>query len=418
MSDESAVEGLSAFRPVPRTGVIYVTTEAERHGYRPDDPDWCNLGQGQPETGPLEGAPPRIDQLSIDPDDHEYAPAAGLPELREAVANMYNELFREGMASQYTAENVAICGGGRVSLSRACAAIAPVHLGHFLPDYTAYAEVLDAFRRFSPIPILLDPDKHYDFDNDHLWREILGRGFSALLLSNPCNPMGKLVQGEEMNEWVEAARRVDCTLLIDEFYSHYIWKGDDPIVSAAAHVRYVDTDPVVILDGLTKNWRYPGWRVTWIVGPRKVIDAVTSACSFLDGGGSRPMQRAAIDLVNADHARRETEAIRRVFGRKRDLMLDGLRDIGVHFDREPEGTFYAWGDLSDLPPHLRNGRDFFAAALEHKVITVPGAYFDVDPGKMRHGRPSRFRYHVRFSFGPPEAEIERALERLRTLVRA
>ena len=406
----------SAFRPVPRTGVIYVTTEAERAGYRPDDGDWCNLGQGQPETGPLEGAPPRIDHIDIDPRDHEYAPAGGLPELREAVAAMYNELFRKGMPSQYSAENVAICGGGRVALSRACAAIAPVHLGHFLPDYTAYAEVLDAFRRFSPIPILLDPDKAYGFDNDALWREILGRGFTALLLSNPCNPMGKLIQGEEMAEWVEAARRVDCTLLLDEFYSHYIWEGDEQIVSAASHVRDVERDPVVILDGLTKNWRYPGWRVTWILGPRSVIEAVTSAGSFLDGGGSRPMQRAALELVNAEHARQETAAIQRTFRRKRDLLLNGLREIGVRFDREPEGTFYVWGDLSDLPEHLSSGRDFFTAALEKKVITVPGAFFDVDPGKRRFTRPSRFRYHTRFSFGPPEAEIERALGRLKALV--
>ncbi len=409
-------DGPSAFRPVPRTGVIYVTTEAERCGYRPDDGDWCNLGQGQPETGPLEGAPPRIEHLDIDPRDHEYAPAGGLPELREAVAAMYNDLFRKGMGSQYTAENVAICGGGRVALSRACAALAPVHLGHFLPDYTAYAEVLEAFRGFSPIPILLDPDKQYAFDNDALWREILGRGFTALLLSNPCNPMGKLIQGEEMEEWVEAARRVDCTLLLDEFYSHYIWTGDEPIVSAASHVRDVNSDPVVILDGLTKNWRYPGWRVTWIVGPQQVIEAVTSAGSFLDGGGSRPMQRAALELVTAEHARQETAAIRTTFRRKRDLLVNGLREIGVLFDREPEGTFYAWGDLSELPEHLRNGRDFFTAALAKKVITVPGAFFDVDPGKRRYGRPSRFRYHTRFSFGPCEADIERALGRLRELV--
>jgi len=144
---EQERERPGAIRSVPRTGVIYVTSEAEQCGYSPGDPAWCNFGQGQPETGPLEGAPPRIEYIPIDPSDQEYAPAAGLPELREAVAAMYNDLFRRGMGSQYSAENVAICGGGRVSLMRACVAIGPVHLGHFLPDYTAYAEVLDCFRR-------------------------------------------------------------------------------------------------------------------------------------------------------------------------------------------------------------------------------------------------------------------------------
>jgi aspartate/methionine/tyrosine aminotransferase len=406
----------SAFREVPRTGVIYVTTEAQRRGFVSGHPEWCNFGQGQPETGPLEGAPPRIESLSIAAADQEYAPAGGLPELREEVAALYNDLFRRGKASQYTAENVAICGGGRVGLMRACTAVGPVHLGHFLPDYTAYAEVLDVFRRFSPIPILLDPEKAYEFTTEQLWREVLGRGFGALLLSNPCNPTGKLIAGDELAAWVDVARKADCTLILDEFYSHYVWTGERSIVSAAEHVEDVNEDPVVILDGLTKNWRYPGWRVAWVVGPRSVIEAISSAGSFLDGGGSRPMQHAALELVTAAHARRETEVIQRVFRRKRDRLLEGLRDLGVHFDREPEGTFYAWGDLSALPEPIRRGRDFFEAALDHKVITVPGAFFDVDPGKRRHGRPSRFRYHVRFSFGPPEAEIERGLAQLGRMI--
>ena len=57
---------------------------------------------------------------------------------------------------------------------------------------------------------------------------------------------------------------------------------------ASKSIEDVDKDPVIIFDGLTKNWRYPGFRISWTVGPRKVIDAVASAGSFLDGGGSRP----------------------------------------------------------------------------------------------------------------------------------
>jgi hypothetical protein len=403
---------------VPRTGVIFVTTEAERRGFTAEDPEWCNLGQGQPETGPLPGAPARVDAVGIGAHDQDYAPIAGLRELREAVAEMYNELFRKGRGQKYTAENVAISGGGRVALMRACAAIAPIHMGHFLPDYTAYAELLDVFRRFSPIPIMLDPEDGYAFDPSELRREILGLGLGALLMSNPCNPTGKLVGGETLDAWVDTARELDCTLLVDEFYSHYVWTGTAPIVSAAEHVRDPDVDPVVIVDGLTKNWRYPGWRVTWIVGPRRVIEAVSSAGSFLDGGASRPMQRASVDLVNAEHARRETDAIRATFLPKRDRLVAGLRDIGVKFDLEPEGTFYAWGDISGLPEPIRSGEQFFQAALDRKVITVPGEFFDVDPGRRRSGRPSRFRHHIRFSFGPSMHTIEAALARLGDLVRS
>src|SRR5262245_57162846 len=129
-------EATTAFRAVPRTGVIYVTTEAVRRGYSAMDPTWSNLGQGQPETGALEGAPPRVESLEIDPADQEYAPVAGIRELREAVASLYNRLYRRGMKSQYSAENVSICGGGRAALTRVAAGIGHINLGHFLPDYT------------------------------------------------------------------------------------------------------------------------------------------------------------------------------------------------------------------------------------------------------------------------------------------
>src|SRR5690349_22778398 len=117
----STLEPLSAFRPVPRTGVIYVTVEAQRAGFRPEDPAWCNLGQGQPETGPLPGAPARVPAVTVDTNDLEYAPVPGIWELREAIASLYNRLLWRGLPSQYSAENVSVSGGGRTALTRAAA---------------------------------------------------------------------------------------------------------------------------------------------------------------------------------------------------------------------------------------------------------------------------------------------------------
>jgi N-succinyldiaminopimelate aminotransferase len=415
MSSES---GVSAFRTVPRTGVIFVTAEAQKRGFTPADPAWCNLGQGQPETGELPGAPPRVQSVAIDPGDQEYAPVAGLWELRETIAAHYNRLYRRGLPSQYSAENVSISGGGRAALTRAAASLGPVNLGHFLPDYTAYEELLDAFKGFVSIPILLDAERGYEFSLESLRKEVLGRGLSALLLSNPANPTGKVVGGTELEAWVHLGRSLDCALLIDEFYAHYVWAAPVAARSAAAYVRDVNKDPVVLFDGLTKNWRYPGWRVTWTVGPKSVIDAVSSAGSFLDGGGSKPLQRAAIALFDPLHVERELMAIHAAFRPKRERLLEGLRALGVRVDPAPEGTFYVWGDLSGLPPPLCEGMAFFRAALEHQVITVPGEFFDVNPGKRRRGRVSRFKNHARFSFGPSMDVLERALERLGTLVRA
>jgi len=416
MADEP---NLTAFRSVPRTGVIFVTSEATKLGFSSANPDWCNLGQGQPETGELPGAPPRVHSIAIDPDDQEYAPVAGLWELREAVANLYNALYRKGHASQYSAENVCISGGGRAALTRAAASLSQINLGHFLPDYTAYEELLDIFKAFTAIPILLEGDRGYAFSHEDLRREINGRGLSAILLSNPCNPTGKLVEGEELERWVGVARDLDCTLLFDEFYSHYIYRskpGTLPVESAARYVKDVDRDPVVIFDGFTKNWRYPGWRVTWALGPKRVVEALTSAGSFLDGGGSKPLQRAAVPLLAEDHVVKETWAIQHAFREKRDRMLSRLERLGVRFDRVPDGTFYVWGDVRNLPPPLSDGMGLFRAALEKKVIVVPGEFFDVNPGKRRSGRVSRYKDHVRFSFGPAMPVLERATSRLEALV--
>ncbi|MCP3959657.1 MAG: pyridoxal phosphate-dependent aminotransferase [bacterium] len=418
---DDRVGTLQAFRAVPRTGVIYVTKEAQQRGYRRGG-EWCNLGQGQPETRPLSGAPARVEELEIDPADHEYAPVSGLAELREAVAALYNRLYRRGLPSQYSAENVSISGGGRAALTRAVASLGRVNLGHFLPDYTAYEELLDIFRLVSPIPILLSRDQAYGFDAHDLEREILGRGLSSLLLSNPCNPMGKLISGGDLADWIAIARRADCALLLDEFYSHFIWNhgpGETaPLVSAARHVEDVDRDPVVIFDGLTKNWRYPGWRVTWTVAPKQVIEAVESAGSFLDGGGSKPLQRAAIGLMEPEQVLAETRAIQRAFEPKRELMLRRVAEMGLAVDREPDGTFYVFVSLEDLPEPISDGMDFFRAAMERQVICVPGVFFDVNPGRRRVRRLSRFHQRVRLSFGPEIEEVSRGLDRLQAMIDA
>lgn len=410
---------IPGFRSVPFTGVIFVMAEAGRRGYRYGHSDWCNLGQGQPETGSLEGAPPRVNAVEIGAGDQDYAPVPGLWELRRAVADLYNELYRKGKQSQYTERNICICGGGRASLTRAVAALGEINLGHFLPDYTAYEELLDIFKLFTSIPILLEGRTGYRFGLDELRREITGRGLSALLLSNPCNPTGKVVQGSALEEWVGVARELGCSLLIDEFYSHYVWASPDEsgLVSAARYVGDVDTDPIVLFDGLTKNWRYPGWRCTWIVGPQQVIDAVSSSGSFLDGGGSKPLQRSTIPLLAPDLVRAETSAIRKAFLKKRGILSDGLRQAGVRFDVEPEGTFYCWGDISGLPASINDGMSFFRAALERQVICVPGEFFDINPGKRRSGRPSRFRQYVRFSFGPEVEQVEEGVRRIQAMVR-
>lgn len=409
---------LMAFRQVPRTGVIYVTTEAQKLGFvQGNSPDWTNLGQGMPECGSLPGAAPRIESILLDDLVNEYAPVAGIWELREAVADMYNRRFRKTMKSKYSAENVAISAGGRVALTRIAASLGQIHLGHFLPDYTAYEELLDIFRLFTPIPIPREPLNGYIFSKQRLEREIIERGLSAILLSNPCNPTGQIIAGQDLSDWLDVSRSLGCTFLIDEFYSHYIWNGQGPMVSSAQYVEDVNQDQVIIIDGLTKNWRYAGWRVAWTVGPRSVIEAISSAGSFLDGGASRPLQKAAIPLLEDQIIDAENNAIQSVFGKKKNFLLEQCRSMGMIVQNEPQGTFYVFADLSKLPEAISTGMSFFQAALKEKVICVPGEFFDVNPGKKRPAPFSRFHQHIRLSFGPSEKSLQLGCDRLHKMIK-
>ena len=393
--------------------------EAMTHGFSYDDPDWANLGQGSPETGPIPGAPPRIEQLVINAPHQQYAPVAGNRDLCQAVADFYNEVYRRDKKSKYTRDNVSIASGGRLALTRLASALGNVNMGHFIPDYTAYEELLSVFKAFSPIPILLDAETNYRITPAALKKEILGRGLSALLASNPCNPTGQLVHDGELAEWCQLARDCQCSLILDEFYSHYIYNGDRSggvkMVSAAAFVEDVESDPIIIVDGLTKNWRYPGWRISWTLGPKAVIETIASAGSFLDGGANHPFQNVAATLLQPELARQETLAIQNHFGGKRDFVLSRLRQLGFGVDAEPAGAFYVWASLSDLPTPLNHGMSFFREALKERVIIVPGVFFDVNPGNRR--MYGRYENYCRISFGPEQKKLEIGLDALERVIR-
>ncbi len=407
----------TAFRQLPFMGVIRVNNEAMKAGWKMGAPDWANLGQGQPEVGELEGAPARFDQLEIDIPDHGYGPVEGIPELREAVAAHYNRLYRKNHPSQYTAANVMIAPGGRAALTRIGAALDNITLGYFTPDYTAYEDLLVTFSRIKPTWIELKPEKGFKIPTEELDARIVKDKIGALLISNPCNPTGAVVSGRELAAWTEIARTRGCTLLMDEFYSHFSFNDGRvrPPISAAQCVREVNTDPVVIIDGLTKCFRYPGWRVGWVVAPEPIIQALTAAGSFLDGGPSRPIQRAAVEVLEPKRADQETQAMAKEFAIKQHLTITALRAMGIEVPGKPEGTFYVFGSIAKLPAPLNDGQAFMYEAFKHKVLTVPGEFFDVNPNKGRAG-VSPLSTFVRFSFGPPRAVLEGGLKRLAEMV--
>ena len=405
-----------AFRSLPFMGVIRVNNEAAAFGYQANDPSWSNLGQGQPEFGAMAGAPPRVSVINLEPTDHAYGPVEGIIELREQIAAHYNRLFRAGKRSLYSAENVAIASGGRLALSRVVAALDNIRLGYFSPDYTAYEDLLATFPRIEPVRMELSAQNQFRITPADFAAHLEERRLDAVMISNPCNPTGIVIRGSELAAWVEAARRRCCTLLMDEFYSHYFYGSPAGPVSVAAKVEDVDEDRVVILDGLTKCFRYPGWRIGWILAPKEMIKTITAAGSFLDGGPPRPIQRAALQVLEPARADQETDALRRVFAAKQQITINRLSKLGIGFEHRPEGTFYAWGDIGKLPPPLNNGIDFMRGAFKHRVLTVPGEFFDVQVAAGNRSVRRSWSNYMRFSFGPTRENLEAGIDRLAEMI--
>ena len=140
--------GLDATRA--STGVVWCTERAAEYGFLEEPQLWANLGQGAPEVeDDIEGCFERPQTIDISMAAREYGPTAGIKPLREAVAHMYNEMHRQGKDSKYTWENVAIVPGGRAGLIRIAAVLNNAYVGFFIPDYTAYNEMLSLFKNVS-----------------------------------------------------------------------------------------------------------------------------------------------------------------------------------------------------------------------------------------------------------------------------
>ncbi|WP_235826885.1 pyridoxal phosphate-dependent aminotransferase [Facilibium subflavum] len=391
-------------------------SKAQAHGFYYGNEEWSNLGQGAPETGHIDKNPDRLAGISLDYLSSEYSPVAGDMGLRQAVANLYNQRFRQDKSSQYTYENVAISPGGRAALCRIAATLGNINLGHFLPDYTAYEELLSVFSGFISIPIPYDEASGFKPDIRQMEKAIVDLGLGGILLSNPNNPSGQVIIGEQLKQLTTLAKQHRCTMIFDEFYSHYIYDTEQKAFSAAEFIEDVNKDNILIVDGLTKNWRYPGLRISWTLGPKSIIDKIASAGSFLDGGAVHAIQKAAIPLLDPLHAQKEAISIQHTFVKKRDYMVTRLREMGFVLPMIPQGSFYCFASLENLPEALQDGMAFFKALLKYKVICVPGEFFDVNPGQRRRSINKRLKKYVRLSFGPSLAEITRGLDHIQELL--
>jgi len=283
--------------------------------------------------------------------------------------------------------------------------------------------VLSTFKHLVPVPTVLEPENHYNVNIKQVKEDIHSRGRTVILASNPRNPTGQVIRGQDLKELVELSHENSSTIILDELYSWYIYHDDEAhqgrSMSAAEYVEDVNSDYVVIVDGLINNWRLPGLGICWVIGPQNLITALSQSGSFLDDGTNHPFQLVAIPLLDPEHVRHERVALQKHFKMKRDHVLTRLKAIGLEVRIPPVATFYIWLNLENLPDPINNGLTFFEELLKEKTIVIPGIFFDANVAHRRNVFDSPCYHFVRLSFGPPLEELDRGIDTIaRILLKA
>jgi aspartate/methionine/tyrosine aminotransferase len=315
------------------------------------------------------------------PRNHKYTPAAGLPELREAIAAK----TKRDSGYDVQAAQVLVTNGGKHAVFNTFATLLDPGDEVLLPApyWTTYPEPI---RLAGGVPVVLPTDEATGFrvGLEQLDAAVTDRT-KALLFVSPSNPTGVVYPPAEVEAIGRWAVERGIWVVTDEIYEHLTY-GDHAFTSMPTVVPDL-AERCVVVNGVAKTYAMTGWRVGWMVGPRDVIKAAANLQSHATSNVANVSQVAALAAVGGDldaAAEMRTAFERR--GRTMHRLLSGIP--GVHV-LEPQGAFYAFPNLSGYLGRSIRGEvprttvELCGVLLDHaKVATVPGEAFDA-PGYAR-----------------------------------
>ncbi|MFM7044822.1 MAG: pyridoxal phosphate-dependent aminotransferase [Ilumatobacteraceae bacterium] len=358
------------------------------------------FGAGEPDFPTPENIVEAAVRACRDPKMHKYTPAAGLPELREAVAA--KTLRDSGLEVQ--ASQVLVTSGGKHAVFTAFAALCDPGDEVICPApyWTTYPE---ASVLAGGVPVVIDTDESTGFKVtvEQLDRALTPRT-KVLLFVSPDNPSGAIYSPEEVEAIGRWAVDRGVWVLTDEIYEHLVY-GDNRFVSMPAVVPGL-AEQCLIVNGVAKTYAMTGWRVGWLIGPADVMKAAINFQSHSTSNVSNVAQIAALEAVSGDLS--AVAAMRSAFQRRAITMHRMLNDIPGVTAIEPQGAFYCYPNVSSLlgRPLGPNGTvcattlELADAILgEAKVAFVPGEAF---------GTPG----YARFSFAMADADMEEGIRRI------
>jgi aspartate/methionine/tyrosine aminotransferase len=364
------------------------------------------FGAGEPDFPTPEAIVEAAVRACRDPKMHKYSPAAGLPELRAAIA------AKTGRDSGFACEagQVLVTNGGKHAVFTAFAALCDPGDEVICPApyWTTYPE---AITLAGGVPVVIDTDESTGFKAtvEQLEAALTPRT-KALLFVSPDNPSGAVYSPEEVAAIGRWAVERGVWVLTDEIYEHLVY-GDNRFVSMPTVVPEL-AGQCLIVNGVAKTYAMTGWRVGWVIGPADMIKAAINFQSHSTSNVNNVAQAAALAAVTGDLSAVAT--MRAAFSRRATTMHRMLNEIpGVHAIAA-QGAFYCYPNVKDLlgRPLGPNGTvsnttlELADAILEEaKVAFVPGEAF---------GTPG----YARFSFAMADADMEEGIRRIHQWVTA
>jgi aspartate aminotransferase len=342
-----------------------------------------------------------------DPRNHRYTPAAGLPELREAVAA--KTLRDSGL--EVGAGQVVVTNGGKQAVYQAFQVLLDDGDEVLVPTpyWTTYPEAIK-LAGGRQVDVFAGSDQGYLVTVEQLEAARTERT-RALLFVSPSNPTGAVYPPEQVKAIGEWALEHGIWVISDEIYQNLTY-ADDPEAAPPRALSIVEAvpglaDQAILVNGVAKTYAMTGWRLGWMVGPADVIKGAANLQSHLSSNVSNISQRAAIAALTGPQD--AVEEMRRAFDRRRRTIVAELSKIEGVTVPVPQGAFYVYPDVSGLL-----GREWGgvtpATSLELADLMLEQADVAAVPGEAFG--PSGF---LRFSYALGDAPLLEGVQRLQRL---
>lgn len=320
-----------------------------------------------------------------------YAPNAGIPALREAIAKQVSKESRIA----YEANNVAVTVGATEAVYLAfMACINPGDEVIILAPYWVQYE--NIVKLLGGKPVIVDTfTEGFEPDLDVVFKAITDKT-RVIVVNSPNNPSGYIYKESFLKVLAEMASANHILLLDDEAYRSLVYEDEFPSIT-----NYCRKEDVVIINSFSKQFAMTGWRVGYVVGEEDIIKEVVKFQQNIAVCVATPNQYAAFEaMTNAD---KYTGGIKDVFTKRRNVLINELDKIPLLKYKAPQGTFYAFIDISNTG--LDSINFCFSLLEKEHVALIPGIAFG-----------DTFDKYVRLAFTLSEEMIKEGIKRINRFI--